>query len=66
MFQPKQIDFLQSLGMNFDFNSLSDAQLVQIEDAVAEKLQISGFDKAYQITPIGELCESILDTLSFS
>lgn len=63
MFQLKQIEFLQSLGLDFDFNQLSDDQLVQIEDTVAEKLQISGFDTENQITPIGIMCESILDLL---
>lgn len=64
MFDDKQISFMQSLGLGFDFDNLSDDNLVQIEDFVAEKLQISGFDTHYNLTDIGKMCESILDKLS--
>lgn len=63
MFNAKQIDFLVQLGCNFDFDNLSDDELVNIEEKVSLKLQTSGFDKDYNVTHIGELCESILDVL---
>jgi len=60
-----QIEFMKSLGLVIDFkNNLTDDELDKIEDVVAEKLQISGFDQKYEITSVGLMCESILDQLS--
>ena len=64
MFDEKQKVFIKSLGLEFDFDNLSDDALIDIEDSVAEKLQQDGFDDNYNITDIGEMCESILDKLS--
>ena len=64
-FKSKEIEFMKSLGLNMDFkNNLTDDELNKIEDIVADKLQISGFDKNYEVTSIGLMCESILDQLS--
>ena len=63
MFDDKQIEFLKTLGIDIDFKHPSDDDLVMVEDAVAEKLQVSGFDEEYEITEIGKMCESILDLL---
>lgn len=63
MFSKAEIDFIKSLGIEGDFNNLSDDMLVKIEDIVSEKLQKSGFDEDYKITDIGKICESILDKL---
>lgn len=59
----KEIEFLISLGLNLDFEKLLDEDFVTIEEIVGEKLQTSGFDKNYKLTPIGIMCESILDKL---
>lgn len=59
----KEIEFLMSLGLNLNFEKLSDEDFVDIEELVGEKLQTSGFDKDYKPTPIGMICESILDKL---
>ena len=64
MFSKKQKDFIQSLGLKLDFDNLSDDDFVQIEDAVAEKLQQSGFDANDEPTSVGKMCESILDELA--
>lgn len=64
MFDKKQIAFMQSIGLNLDFDHLKEDDYNKIEDAVAEKLQISGFDKEYNVTETGKMCESILDQLS--
>ncbi len=64
MFDKKQRDFLISLGLNLDFDNLSDDDLELIEDTVADKLAISGFDIDYKPTEIGLVCESILDRLA--
>lgn len=63
MFNDKQIEFLKTIGVDIDFAHPSDDDLVALEDAVAEKLQVSGFDDDYNITEIGKMCESILDLL---
>lgn len=63
MFDKKEIEFMQSLGIEGDFENLSDDMLADIEDIVAEELQKSGFDENYKITDKGKLCESILDKL---
>lgn len=64
MFNKKQKEFIQSLGLKLDFNNLSDDDLVKIEDAVADKLQLSGFDANNKPTSVGKICESILDELA--
>ena len=64
MFGKKQKDFIQSLGLKLDFDNLSDDDLVKIEDAVADKLQRSGFDANNESTSVGKMCESILDKLA--
>lgn len=63
MFTEKQIAFIQSLGLEVDFNNLSDDSLIQIEESVANELQQSGFDVGDNITDVGKMCESILDEL---
>lgn len=63
MFDKSEIDFMESLGINADFKSLSDDMLAEIEDIVSEKLQKSGFDENYRITEDGKICEVILDKL---
>lgn len=63
MFDKEEIDFMKSLGINVDFENLSEDALVEIEDVVSEKLQKSGFDEEYNITTDGKMCETILDRL---
>lgn len=38
MFNEEQISFIKSLGLEFDFNNLSEDELIQIEDTIAYKL----------------------------
>lgn len=64
MFNEKQRKFIRSLGLKLDFDKLTDDDLIKIEDAVAEKLQQSGFDAKYDTTSVGKMCESILDELA--
>ena len=63
MFNKTEIEFMESLGVEADFENLSDDMLVKIEDIVSEKLQKSGFDGDYKVTDIGKICESILGKL---
>lgn len=64
MFNQEQINFIKSLGMEFDFNNLSGDDIFRIEDSVATELQFAGFDENHSITNVGEMCESILDSLA--
>jgi len=63
MFSKKQIEFMESIGININVGNISDDDLVKIEDTVSKKLQESGFDRDYNITETGKMCESILDNL---
>ncbi len=63
-FNTEQKDFMKSLGINPNKPIFSQKDLCEIEDKVSEKLQTDGFDKNYNLTEIGTLCESILDKLN--
>lgn len=63
MFDKEQIDFMRSIGLEFDFENLSDNDFCAIEETVADKLTYSGFDKDYNITNVGKMCEDILAKL---
>lgn len=62
-FNEEQINFMKSLGLEFNFNNLSVDNLVKIEEVAANELQRSGFDENYNITDVGQMCESIFDAL---
>ena len=65
MFTEQEIEFMKSLGLECDFNNLSeeDDYWIDIEDTVADRLQYDGFDKGYKPTSIGLMCEAILDKI---
>jgi hypothetical protein len=63
LFNQEQIIYMQSIGLHMDFDHLSGEDFATIEDTVADRLQIRGFDEDYNVTPEGALCESILDVL---
>ena len=62
-FTKKQIKFMHSIGLRMDFNNLSDEDWVHIEETVADYLETKCFDKDYNPTEDGLMCESILDNL---
>lgn len=55
---------MKTLGLNFDFENLTDDEWIAIEDTVADRLEYDGFDDDYEPTPVGWMCESILDVIS--
>lgn len=64
MLTREEMRFLNEiLGLNLNFSNLKSNDWAIIEDAVASKLETSGFDKNYKLTKIGIMCESILDKL---
>ena len=54
---------MRNIGIVVDFEKLSDADLVLIEEKVADRLETSGFDEDYNVTDEGKMCESILDMI---
>lgn len=63
MFTDKQVKFMKNIGLNLDFDNLTDDDYAEIEDKVADELQMKGFDINSEPTEIGLMCESILDNL---
>lgn len=63
MFSDEQIEYMQGLGLNFDFSNLSDDEWIAIEDTVGDRLVYAGLDKDYNPNQEGVMCESILDML---
>lgn len=62
MFTEQEIDFMKSLGLDCDFNNLSedDDYWADIEEAVANALV---FDENDSPLPITLVCEAILDKI---
>ena len=63
MFNNKQKEFMQEIGISVNFDHLTDDDYIAIEETVSEWLQKNGFDKGYNPTDDGLMCESILDEL---
>ena len=63
MFTQEQILYMKSIGLHLDFALLSPDDFALIEATVAERLQKVGFDKDYNVSTEGALCEAILDAL---
>ncbi len=63
LFNNRQIQYMNSIGLYFDFNDLSSNEICKISDTVSKHLQIHGFDKNYRVTSVGSMCESILDAI---
>lgn len=65
-FNVGQINYIKSLGLEFDFNNLSVNNIIKIEEVVADKLAQSGYDENCNITNDGEMCESIFAVIDCS
>lgn len=63
MFSKAEKEFLKSIGINTNFDKISDEEFVTIEEKVSDHLQKKGFDEEYRPTKEGLMCESILDKL---
>lgn len=62
MFNSKEIQIMKKLGLTLDFSSLSDDDLVKIEEAVGD-FYTREAQKTERATETILLCESILDKL---
>ncbi len=64
MFTDKQIDFMRSIGLNFNFSNLSEDDYFTIEDHLGEWLQLHGIDETGEdVNEIGRMCVSVLNAL---
>ncbi len=65
MFTDKEIKFMKSIGLNCDFNNLSEENdyWAEIEDAVGDALVLTGLDENYYPNEIGWICEGIIDKI---
>jgi len=63
LFEPDQIEYMRKLGLDLDFANPSDDDIILIEETVADRLMMAGFDWEYEPTDEGKMCESILDVM---
>lgn len=63
MFSEEQIEFMRSIGITYDFNKLSGDDYFEIENRVADHLQLEGIDSHDDVNSVGLMCESILDAI---
>ena len=59
----KSLLFKKKIGITFDFNNMSNDDLIELEDIVPKVLQKSVFDKEYNPTKTGLMYESVLDVI---
>ena len=62
-FTNEEVSFMNNLGINYDFNNLTDDEWVELEDIVATKLETEGLNELYEPNRIGLICEEILSKL---
>lgn len=51
---------MKSIGLNYDFNNLTDDQSCEIALAVGDELTLHCLDDDYNPTERGKICEEIL------
>lgn len=63
-FNEEEIELMNECDLNFDFNNLTDDELIRIEEVIGDRLDLSELDRDYNPTEKGLICYSILDKLS--
>lgn len=63
MFNQEQIKYMIKIGLNLNFDNLSDDDIIKIDDVVGDRLMMVGFDENYEPNWDGRMCESILDVI---
>lgn len=59
-FTEKQKELIKSIGINVDFDNLSDDDICDIMLAVGDELTLHGLDENYEPNERGKICEEIL------
>lgn len=60
MFTPEEIAFMRGLGLDYNFDDLSDDEWIGIEETIGDTFLLSGLDINYNPNAIGLMCEEIL------
>ena len=63
MFTQEEISLMRKIGLDLDFDNLSDNDWCEIEDVIGDYLTLKCLDKDYNPSEEGLVCESILDKL---
>lgn len=63
LFTSEEILLMKDIGLEINFSEPSDDDWALIEEAVGDKLVISGFDENYEPNDIGITCENIIDKI---
>lgn len=60
----KQLELLRELGLPTEFDGLSDDEMVAVEDALTDEMQLRGINASGDgLNERGELCRSVIDAL---
>ena len=63
-YSDEQVKFMKGIGIDVDFDNLTDDDIVEIETRVGDKYVMDGLDEDYNPTEEGMMCESILDMMN--
>lgn len=63
IFTSEEISLMKDMGLKINFSEPTADDWVLIEEAVGDKLVISGFDENYEPNDIGIICENIIDKI---
>ena len=64
LFTPEEINFMREVvGLNFDFNNLSDDEWCELEEKDGDTFEFSGLDDDYRPNDIGLICDRILSKI---
>lgn len=61
LFNKKQLKLFKELGKPIEDREYSSDEILELDRLIADRLMYSGFDKDYNPTKEGLICESILD-----
>lgn len=63
--KPEHFKVLDNIRLDFDVkDNMTDEQILELDEKVSDYLSVHGIGKNDDITPTGQICESILDLLS--
>lgn len=63
VFTEEEIALMRRIGLNFDFDNLSDDEWIELEDTVGDYLTLQCLDEDYEPNAEGLICEDILGKL---